>query len=248
MDRSRLKTILYVDDEADIRRIVRMALGIHKDLTIHACDSGERALPLMLELKPDLLLLDVMMAGMDGPTLLRQMKREPALAEIPVIFMTAKAMPDEVARFRELGAIGVIGKPFDPLTLGEQIFALWQNNSFAPAAANVVVRDRLSELSSQFLQRTQRELAGLRELLANSGPSDVATLKRVERVAHGIRGTGAALGFDTVSAYARDVERCAEESSRERELPDPQVAARLADYTARLDGVVSRLMRQINPS
>jgi CheY-like chemotaxis protein len=67
-----------------------------------------------------------MMPGMDGPTLLKRMRAEPALAQIPVIFMTAKANPEEVARFRE-SAIGVIAKPFDAMALGGQVKALWNN-------------------------------------------------------------------------------------------------------------------------
>jgi CheY-like chemotaxis protein len=78
------------------------------------------------QLKPDLVLLDVMMPGMDGPTMLKHMRADPALAQIPVIFMTAKAMPQEVARFRELGAAAVIAKPFDPMQLAKQVLALWE--------------------------------------------------------------------------------------------------------------------------
>jgi CheY-like chemotaxis protein len=67
-----------------------------------------------------------MMPGMDGPTLLRRMRSDPDLARIPVIFMTAKASPSETGRLRELSAIGVIAKPFDPMTLGKQVKALWE--------------------------------------------------------------------------------------------------------------------------
>ena len=76
--------------------------------------------------KPDLVLLDVMMPNMDGPTTLQQMRGRPELKAIPVIFMTAKAMPQEVARFRALGAAAVIAKPFDPMLLAEHIFAVWE--------------------------------------------------------------------------------------------------------------------------
>ncbi len=248
MDRSQLKTILYVDDEADIREIVRIALGIAKGLNVQICESGERALALMLELKPDLLLLDVMMSGMDGPTTVKRMRGTPALAKIPVIFMTAKAMPDEVARFREIGAIGVIGKPFNPMTLAEQVFAIWENRRQpAMASAKPAMPDRLTELSAQFLQRTLRDLAGMRELLTGGNAIEGSALKQVERLAHGIRGTGAALGFETVSAGARDIERLAEGNSREGMIADPQVARRLAEHTARLGGVVEKLAQRLSP-
>ena len=126
MNRDSLREILYVDDEPDIREIVQMALGLVPTLSVSAVDSGLRALQSMKTKRPDLVLLDVMMPNMDGPTTLQQMRSQPELQSIPVIFMTAKAMPQEVARFRSLGAAAVIAKPFDPMLLGEQVFAIWE--------------------------------------------------------------------------------------------------------------------------
>jgi CheY-like chemotaxis protein len=126
MNRTLLRTVLYIDDEPDIRQIVQMSLGLAPDLTIHTGNSGEQALTLARALNPDLVLLDVMMPGLDGPSTLARMRAEPALAKFPVVFMTAKAMPQEVARFRELGAVGVIAKPFDPMKLADQVFAIWE--------------------------------------------------------------------------------------------------------------------------
>lgn len=127
MDRAKLRTLLYVDDEPDVREIVQMALGLVEDFTVHTCETGERALALLPDLKPDLVLLDVMMPGMDGPTTLSRMRADPALADIPVIFITAKAMPQEVARLRQLGAADILAKPFDPMLLGQQVLALWES-------------------------------------------------------------------------------------------------------------------------
>jgi len=126
MHRNDLKTVLYVDDEPDIREVVQMSLSLVEGLDVQICESGERALQLLPQLKPDLVLLDVMMPGMDGPSTLQKMRSIPALAKIPVVFMTAKAMPQEVARFRELGAVSVIAKPFDPIQLGNQVIAVWE--------------------------------------------------------------------------------------------------------------------------
>ena len=128
MKRSReeLKTILYVDDEPDIREVVQMSLGLIGELSIHVCDSGDSALQMLPRIEPDLVLLDVMMPGMDGPTTLRSMRANPAFAAIPVVFMTAKAMPQEIARFKDMGAVAVIPKPFDPMQLGNQVIAIWE--------------------------------------------------------------------------------------------------------------------------
>jgi two-component system, OmpR family, response regulator len=120
-----LRTVLYVDDEPDIREVAEMSLSLVEGLSVHVCESGERALELLPQLQPDLVLLDVMMPGTDGPTTLQRMRANPAVAHVPVIFVTAKAMPQEVARFRELGAAAVIPKPFDPMQLGAQVTRIW---------------------------------------------------------------------------------------------------------------------------
>lgn len=126
LSRKNLQKVLYVDDDPDIREIVQMSLSLDGQVEVHTSDGGERALLKMRVEHPDLVVLDVMMPGMDGPTLLRRMREDAALAHIPVIFMTAKASAEETARFRELSAIGVIAKPFDPMTLAAQVRKLWE--------------------------------------------------------------------------------------------------------------------------
>jgi CheY-like chemotaxis protein len=121
-----LKRVLYVDDDADIREIVQMSLSLDGELSVNVCDGGECALDAMRAECPDLVLLDVMMPVMDGPAILARMRADRDLERIPVIFMTAKASPSEVARFRGLTAIGVIAKPFDPMALGNQVKTLWK--------------------------------------------------------------------------------------------------------------------------
>jgi CheY-like chemotaxis protein len=122
-----LNSLMYVDDDADIREIVEMSLGLDGSIRVSSSAGGEPALASMRSERPDLVVLDVMMPGMDGPAILERMRADPELQHIPVIFMTAKANPQEVARFRDLSAIGVIAKPFDPMALGSQVRALWDS-------------------------------------------------------------------------------------------------------------------------
>jgi DNA-binding response OmpR family regulator len=129
MDSIALSLILHVDDEPDIRQIVQLALGLTEGLTVHTAESGEHVLELAREIQPDLLLLDVMMPGLDGPTILKRVRGDSSIAHIPVIFMTAKAMAREITLFREMGAIGVIAKPFDPMQLSKQILTLWRGHT-----------------------------------------------------------------------------------------------------------------------
>jgi two-component system OmpR family response regulator len=120
-----LKSVLYVDDEPDIREVVEMALNLVSGITVKTCGSGASALQLLPSFMPDLVLLDVMMPGLDGPATLARMRSDAVLSRIPVVFMTAKALPQEVDRFMSLGAVGVISKPFDPMHLAARVQEIW---------------------------------------------------------------------------------------------------------------------------
>ena len=120
-----LQRILYVEDEPDIQAVAQIALETVGGFIIKICDNGHQALAEAKAFKPDLLLLDVMMPDMDGPTTLVELHKDPQLAQIPAVFMTAKVQPQEVAQLRTLGAVDVITKPFDPMTLADQIRDIW---------------------------------------------------------------------------------------------------------------------------
>lgn len=110
-----------VDDDPSIRRIAQIGLkGVGK-FEVVLCASGAEALELVASEKPDLILLDVMMPGMDGPATLSKLRQLNLLEQIPVVFMTAKVQKQEVESYLLLGACGVISKPFDPMTLSAQI-------------------------------------------------------------------------------------------------------------------------------
>ena len=126
MSTDTLTRILYVEDEPDIQAVARIALEAVGGFTLKVCSSGEEALQAAVEFGPDLLLLDVMMPGMDGPTTLEELRKFPELADTPVIFMTAKVQPQEIEQFKACGALDVIAKPFDPMALSGQITAVWQ--------------------------------------------------------------------------------------------------------------------------
>jgi two-component system, OmpR family, response regulator len=121
-----LQRILYVEDEPDIQAVAKLALEMVGGFTVKLCSSGEEALREAAAFAPDMILLDVMMPGMDGPSTLRALREQAALAAVPVAFMTAKVQPQEVALYKSLGARDVIAKPFDPMTLADQVRAIWE--------------------------------------------------------------------------------------------------------------------------
>ncbi len=120
-----LTRILYVEDEPDIQMVARLALETLGGFTVAICSSGNEALERAPEFQPQLILLDVMMPEMDGPTTLGKLRGLSQFASTPVIFMTAKVQPGEVAGYKEIGAVDVIPKPFDPMTLSSQVQAIW---------------------------------------------------------------------------------------------------------------------------
>ena len=123
---ARLKKILYIEDEKDIQAIATMALEMVGKFTVRTCSSGADALAAIAGFKPDLILLDVMMPGMDGPTTLARLREQPAGTGVPAIFMTAKVQPHEIEHLKTLGALEVITKPFDPMTLSDSIRRIWE--------------------------------------------------------------------------------------------------------------------------
>jgi len=122
-----LKRILYVEDEPDIQMVAKLALEMVGGFTLAVCSSGAEALEQATAFQPQLLLLDVMMPGMDGPTTLENLRKLAQTAHTPAVFMTAKVQPGEVAHYKTLGAIDVIPKPFDPMNLANQVRAIWDS-------------------------------------------------------------------------------------------------------------------------
>jgi DNA-binding response OmpR family regulator len=116
---------MLVEDDPDIRIVARLALADLAGFELEVCGSGREALDRAAQFAPDLILLDVMMPELDGPSTLRELRRVQSLEATPVIFMTARAQPEEVAEYRRLGALDVIVKPFDPMALGDQIRGIW---------------------------------------------------------------------------------------------------------------------------
>lgn len=122
-----LKKILHVEDDADILEVARMSLEVIGQFDLMQCSSGKESLKTAPEFKPELLLLDAMMPEMSGIETLLELRKLSDCADTPVVFMTAKAQPEEIEGFMATGAISVITKPFDPMTLPDQIRSIWES-------------------------------------------------------------------------------------------------------------------------
>jgi CheY-like chemotaxis protein len=123
---NQLHRVLCIDDNADVLEIVKLALEVVGGYSLATCRSGEQGLSKAAAWRPDLILLDVMMPGMDGLATLRELQEDKSLCDIPVLFMTASVTVDEQEEYWRLGVAGVIGKPFNPLTLAHEVQTMWR--------------------------------------------------------------------------------------------------------------------------
>ena len=122
-----LRRILFVEDDPDIQAVARMALEAVGGFTVLACASGSEALSRLDDFAPDLVLLDVVMPGLDGPATLAALRQIPACRDLPVVFMTSRIDAQDVAAYRDMGVRDVIAKPFDPIALPDQVYSVWRS-------------------------------------------------------------------------------------------------------------------------
>ncbi len=121
------RRVMCVEDDADIRMILEFSLQRLGGYELCLCASGQEAIDRVAVFSPDLVLLDVMMPGLSGPQTLELLRELPAVSGVPVVFLTAKAMLNEVEDLLQHGATGIIVKPFDPVKLPENVQFYWQH-------------------------------------------------------------------------------------------------------------------------
>jgi CheY-like chemotaxis protein len=203
--RRELKHILLVEDDPDIQTITSLALGTLGGFTVEVCASAQEAIASAAASAPDLILLDVMMPGMDGLDTLRALRGMPQTAATPIVFLTARVQPAEVARYKKLGALAVIPKPFEPTVLVDTIGQIWSRHVSRPTAR----RGREMEA----LRRSYRaELPEKLRLIAQEGAAlqhgawDSARLQSLYDQIHRLAGSAAVYGFDEISRAAGELE------------------------------------------
>jgi CheY-like chemotaxis protein len=192
--------VLHIDDEPDIREIVAMSFGLDPDAKVRGCASGKDGLAAATEDVPDLILLDVMMPVMDGPTTLARLRENPRTANIPIVFMTARAQAREIEQFKSLGAAGVIAKPFDPMTLAAAV-----RSHLHPAA------DGLTISRVAFHERVVRDSDSLLHCLSAivHGMTVSSVHRRIRDLAHGLAGAAGIFGYPEIGDAAASLEQAA---------------------------------------
>ncbi len=201
-------SVLYVEDDPDIRTITDMALT-DEGFDLVLCELGQEAISQAQNIKVDLILLDVMMPGIDGPTTLRELRKYPHLKDTPVIFMTAKVQPDEVESYMQLGALGVIKKPFDPMLLADNIRDLMNIEVDEPKDSSI--ENALSELHSQFTNALPERIEEIQKNWEIASTSEDILNSDFYRNIHSLSGSAATFGYIRLGEAAIEIENMIKE-------------------------------------
>ncbi len=188
--------VLHVEDHPDMREVVRASLGLDPELESRDCESGQEALRIALDWPPDLILLDVMMPVMDGPSTLARLREDPRTAHIPVVFLTVRAQRRERDLFRTLGAAGVIPKPFDPMTLATSV-----RTYIRPAQEDLEARGEFLRRVSEHAQTLVWRRSSVAKFTAS-----LEVLIEIREIAHELAASGAPNGFVEMAAAAARLE------------------------------------------
>ncbi len=203
-----LHRILVIDDEHEVRTMAKLVLEKIGNFSVEISSSGSEALDLITKFNPDLILLDVMMPGMDGPGVLKVLRAQRETATIPVIFLTAKVQQQEIEQYKKLGALDVIPKPFDPMTLSSSITGIWglHHRLMNPT---VDLLEQLKILRSTYAEQVPGKVEHIKEKWRTLHDDDVGkeTLKSLHRFTHSLAGSCGTFGFSSLreSAYGLEI-------------------------------------------
>ncbi|MEO5573951.1 MAG: response regulator, partial [Gammaproteobacteria bacterium] len=202
-----LTRILVVDDEPDIRNLAKTVLEKIGNFTVQISDSGSHTLQVAPQFRPDLILLDVMMPGMDGPATLKALRALPQTAAIPVIFLTGKVQIHEVQHYKKLGALDVIPKPFDPMTLCSSVIGIWGlHDRLANPVADM--QEQLKILRKAYATQVPGKIEHLKEKwrLLFDDVAGKEVLMDLHLLTHSLAGSCETFGFGSIRKSAHQLE------------------------------------------
>ncbi|MEM7393148.1 MAG: response regulator [Verrucomicrobiota bacterium] len=202
---SDLNYIVLVEDEKDMQMMAKMALVDVGKFKLDIFSSGNEAVEELPKLDPlpDLILLDFRMPGLDGVQTFAALEENMETVGIPIIFVTSNVKPHEIQTYYEIGAIGVIPKPFDPMSLAEMVRSIWWNMRGAAREEN-----NMDELKGWYQETLPSRITALedhlRQYKTGANPDSQECVLR--QIAHLLRGSGATYGFPEISRAASALE------------------------------------------
>lgn len=200
--KNELHHIFYIDDDMDILSVVKFALEKIGGYEVTATTDSRSAIEQLRTLTPDLIMLDIMMPEMDGPTVLAQLRTYPHLSDVPMVLTTALVQDADMERYKVLNVAGILHKPFNTMALPETIRSFWHNHHYQHVADEATIpedlrREYLKTLGmyhnqiSTFLMQCQQNNASRTEI------------ENMAQLAHKLAGSGATYGYPQISDTAR---------------------------------------------
>lgn len=197
-----LKKILLIEDEPDIRRILQLCLEKKEKYILKYCATGGEALKKIKSFTPDLILLDMILPDMDGLSTLRELRKHPKLNQTPIIFMTAKAQPNEYAQYTKAGAIDVIIKPFDPMILPDKLRAIWKNHS------DDHFNEKMLALQTKYIKKLGIKIKQIVSLWNDLKITwNQTKIENLYRIVHNLHGVSGSFNLQSLSKRAGQLER-----------------------------------------
>lgn len=210
--------ILFVDDDAGIRSVAKLSLERVGGHTVELCSSGHEAVKTAPVFAPDLIILDVTMPHMDGTDTLGELQKIPQCIAVPVIFLTANTQPHEIEQYKRLGALDVIAKPFDPMTLPgtiSEMLRLYKTSEIKSVNEQLNVLQK--EYAGQVPGKIQQIKAIWKEMIQSEWNKE--SLKKMHLIVHSLSGSGKTFGFDALSEAAHNLELFLKKISESDVLP-----------------------------
>jgi CheY-like chemotaxis protein len=242
-----LDRILLVEDDPDIQGVVSLALIGLGGYTVKACGSASEALDSVHSFRPDLILLDVMMPETDGPTVLRALRQLEVTRDTPVVFTTARAQPQDVAEYNELGCLGVVRKPFDPVALPEMLAEMWGRRRQQRPPSQ---RREFEELRRAYIGELHEKIEAMQaaaDTLATHG-WDKAALGSLYHLVHRLAGSAGLYRLAALSRTAGALEEVVKRLLSSPEWPPSSSPRELATFVKAVGRTARSEARPRDPS
>ena len=194
-----------MDDDPDVQALTSLALMSLGGYNVRSCNSARQALQDAPSFRPDLILLDVMMPGTDGLGAFKALRQLDATTQTPVVFMTARTQPQEVAEYNDLGCLGVVVKPFDPVALPETLETMWGRRTERRRDAGRREFESLRRLYLEELPQRITAMLAATDVVATRG-WDRATVESLYRDAHRLAGSAGLYGLTALGRTAGALE------------------------------------------
>lgn len=238
--------ILFVDDDAGIRSVAKLSLERVGGHTVELCSSGHEAVKTAPAFAPDLIILDVTMPHMDGIDTLGELQKIPQCIAVPFIFLTANTQPHEIKQYKRLGALDVIAKPFDPMTLPGTISEMLRLRKTSELNS---VNEQLNVLQKEYAGQIPGKIQQIKTIWEEltRGEWDRESFKNMHLIAHSLSGSGKTFGFKNLSEAAHNLELLLKQICESDVLPAAGQKEQINKMLNALENIIIDPVQKVHP-